>query len=282
MAGAVPDAGRWSSTLPPAPSRNWPPSSSTRSRPTTSRQIARAFSRSVTAMCTGPSVVLVVFALQAFAPIEFLTQGGPNGSTETLVFKINRLNRPDNIGIGAADLCDAADADKGDLADQSVVRQAHMAAAIDKIRDKFGGRIVFMVLMVWPQTVWAMEDLNKLILWPATFIQFWAGGRFYRAAWRAGRHGGALRARADAHGRAVRAFGRTQSLRLSRRQPGQPAQLQGRLQGRRRRHLAAELPQREQLKAHRPARHSVCPRLSDTRSSRVRSLVSGNRTVVRQ
>jgi P-type Cu+ transporter len=35
-----------------------------------------------------------------------------------------------------------------------------------------------------------MEDLNKLILWPATFIQFWAGGRFYRAAWRAGRHGG--------------------------------------------------------------------------------------------
>ena len=27
------------------------------------------------------------------------------------------------------------------------------------------------------------------MLWPATFIQFWAGGRFYRAAWRAGRHG---------------------------------------------------------------------------------------------
>ena len=42
------------------------------------------------------------------------------------------------IGIGAADLCDAADADKGDLADQSVVRQAHMEAAIDKLRDKFG------------------------------------------------------------------------------------------------------------------------------------------------
>jgi DNA polymerase-4 len=42
------------------------------------------------------------------------------------------------IGIGAADLCDAADADKGDLADQTVVRQAHMEAAIDRIRDKFG------------------------------------------------------------------------------------------------------------------------------------------------
>jgi DNA polymerase-4 len=42
------------------------------------------------------------------------------------------------IGIGAADLCDGAEADHGDLADQSVVRQAHMEAAIDKIRDKFG------------------------------------------------------------------------------------------------------------------------------------------------
>jgi DNA polymerase-4 len=46
------------------------------------------------------------------------------------------------IGIGAADLCDAADADKGDLADQSVVRQAHMEAAIDKLRDKFGATAV--------------------------------------------------------------------------------------------------------------------------------------------
>lgn len=42
------------------------------------------------------------------------------------------------IGIGAADLCDGAEADRGDLADQEVRRQAHMEAAIDKIRDKFG------------------------------------------------------------------------------------------------------------------------------------------------
>ena len=54
-----------------------------------------------------------------------------------------------------------------------------------------GASIVFMVLMFTPQTVVAMTDINKLIMWPATFIQFWAGGRFYRAAWRAGRHGGA-------------------------------------------------------------------------------------------
>jgi Cu+-exporting ATPase len=34
-----------------------------------------------------------------------------------------------------------------------------------------------------------MEDLNRLAILPATFVQLWAGGRFYRAAWRAARHG---------------------------------------------------------------------------------------------
>jgi Cu+-exporting ATPase len=34
----------------------------------------------------------------------------------------------------------------------------------------------------------AMEDLNRLALIPATIVQLWAGGRFYRAAWRAARH----------------------------------------------------------------------------------------------
>jgi sn-glycerol 3-phosphate transport system permease protein len=46
-------------------------------------------------------VVLVIFGFQAFAQPDLITGGGPVGSTETLVFKINRLNRPDNIGIGA-------------------------------------------------------------------------------------------------------------------------------------------------------------------------------------
>ena len=36
-----------------------------------------------------------------------------------------------------------------------------------------------------------MEQLNLLALVPATFVQAWAGGRFYRAAWRAARHGAA-------------------------------------------------------------------------------------------
>lgn len=46
-------------------------------------------------------VVLVIFALQAFAPIELLTQGGPNGSTETLVFKIFERQSPSQVGEGA-------------------------------------------------------------------------------------------------------------------------------------------------------------------------------------
>ncbi|HVM53357.1 MAG TPA: sugar ABC transporter permease [Acidimicrobiales bacterium] len=46
-------------------------------------------------------VVLVIFALQAFAPIELLTSGGPARSTETLVYKIFERQTPDLLGEGA-------------------------------------------------------------------------------------------------------------------------------------------------------------------------------------
>lgn len=39
------------------------------------------------------TVVLVVFGIQAFAQIEILTNGGPAGSSETLLFKIFRQNQ---------------------------------------------------------------------------------------------------------------------------------------------------------------------------------------------
>ncbi len=45
-----------------------------------------------------------------------------------------------------------------------------------------------LALMVWPARPFDMETVNRLILLPATFIQFWAGGRFLRAAWRAAMH----------------------------------------------------------------------------------------------
>ena len=47
------------------------------------------------------AVVLVIFALQAFAQIDILTQGGPAGSTETLVFKIFNSQQPVDQGAGA-------------------------------------------------------------------------------------------------------------------------------------------------------------------------------------
>ncbi len=83
-----------------------------------------------------------------------------------------------------ASLADEMTAD--DMERERAQRQTLLQAGIS-----VAAALVFMVAMFTPQTVVAMEDLNKLILWPATFIQFWAGGRFYRAAWRAGRHGGA-------------------------------------------------------------------------------------------
>jgi sn-glycerol 3-phosphate transport system permease protein len=46
-------------------------------------------------------VVLVIFALQAFAQVDILTQGGPIGSTETLVFKIFHSQQPVDQGTGS-------------------------------------------------------------------------------------------------------------------------------------------------------------------------------------
>jgi Cu+-exporting ATPase len=87
-------------------------------------------------------------------------------------------------GAAAASL--EAEITADDLERERAQRQTLFQALVS-----IAAALVFMVAMFTPQTTIAMEDLNKVILWPATFIQFWAGGRFYRAAWRAGRHGGA-------------------------------------------------------------------------------------------
>jgi P-type Cu+ transporter len=47
-----------------------------------------------------------------------------------------------------------------------------------------------MALMLLGRSM-PMDDLNRIAIFPATFVQLWAGGRFYRAAWRAARHGAA-------------------------------------------------------------------------------------------
>ena len=48
--------------------------------------------------------------------------------------------------------------------------------------------VAIMALMLLGRSL-PMDDLNRIAILPATFIQLWAGGRFYRAAWRAARSG---------------------------------------------------------------------------------------------
>ena len=49
--------------------------------------------------------------------------------------------------------------------------------------------LAIMAVMFAPQTVIGLVELNRIVLIPATIVQAWAGRRFYRAAWRAARHG---------------------------------------------------------------------------------------------
>jgi Cu+-exporting ATPase len=49
--------------------------------------------------------------------------------------------------------------------------------------------LTIMVAMFAPQTAVGLVELNRIVLIPATIVQLWAGRRFYRAAWRAARHG---------------------------------------------------------------------------------------------
>ncbi len=110
--------------------------------------------------------------------------------------------------VGRSDLVKAVEAAGYDVRSEPIAQAASQsgdAAAVEveqqdrakaqELRDLGLRALVSIVvaagifaLMFWPERPFAMEELNKLVLWPATFIQFWAGGRFYRAAWRALKH----------------------------------------------------------------------------------------------
>src|SRR5215210_912126 len=91
--------------------------------------------------------------------------------------------------------------DDAETASSRTLREAAEADAADRtrhanrlLREAVAAIVVAvatMLVMFWPQTTIAMEDINRAALIPATIIQFWAGRRFYSAAWRAGRHGSA-------------------------------------------------------------------------------------------
>jgi len=84
---------------------------------------------------------------------------------------------------------DAAPTLAAQLADDDIERARAARGLLLRAVVSIAVALGIMVVMFVPQTTVAMTDLNRLVLIPATFIQFWAGGRFYRAAWRAARHG---------------------------------------------------------------------------------------------
>ncbi|TGD94715.1 DNA polymerase IV [Methylobacterium nonmethylotrophicum] len=69
-------------------------------------------------------------AERLFRPAEALLREACDGTAYRL------------IGIGAGDLCGAAHADRGDLADGSARREASRAAAVDALRERFGADAV--------------------------------------------------------------------------------------------------------------------------------------------
>jgi Cu+-exporting ATPase len=90
---------------------------------------------------------------------------------------------PEGESAAARTLREASDADAAE-------RAAHARQLLREAAVSIGVAVGIMVVMFWPQTVVPMEEINRIVLVPATFIQFWAGRRFYAAAWRAARHGG--------------------------------------------------------------------------------------------
>jgi Cu+-exporting ATPase len=82
----------------------------------------------------------------------------------------------------------AALADEDGGVDAARAREAR--ALLVRAVVSIGVAIGIMALMLLGRAL-PMEDLNTIAILPATLVQLWAGGRFYRAAWRAARHGAA-------------------------------------------------------------------------------------------
>jgi Cu+-exporting ATPase len=81
-----------------------------------------------------------------------------------------------------AGLLDEADAEAAERAREQRSLGIHAAVSI-------AVAAVAMALMYLPGVPLTMEQMAWALIVPATFVQFWGGWRFYKAAWRAGRHG---------------------------------------------------------------------------------------------
>src|SRR5574337_562688 len=100
--------------------------------------------------------------------------------------------RPAAAGVRAAGMgqLGAADAAAAAAAAEESERAAEQRDLAFRALVAIGVAIGIMALVMGPFGL-AMEDANRLALWPATLVEFWAGGRFLSAAWRAARHGDA-------------------------------------------------------------------------------------------
>ncbi len=75
-------------------------------------------------------------------------------------------------------------------AEESAARAREARDLLVRSVVSIGVALGIMMLMLAGRAM-PMEQLNLFALAPATLVQVWAGGRFYRAAWRAARHGAA-------------------------------------------------------------------------------------------
>ena len=89
---------------------------------------------------------------------------------------------PQTADGSRASLVDEADAEAAERAREQ--RSLGLSAAVALIV-----AAVAMGLMYAPSLPLSMEQLAWVLIGPATIVQFWAGRRFYRAAWRAAIHG---------------------------------------------------------------------------------------------
>ena len=104
------------------------------------------------------------------------------GAVEAAGYDVKATALATPAGEVPASLAEEADSEAADRAREARKLLTESVVSI-------AAALVFMAAMFYPQTAFPMEAINKLILWPATFIQFWAGRRYYEATWRALRHG---------------------------------------------------------------------------------------------
>ncbi len=106
------------------------------------------------------------------------------------VGRIELVNAVEAAGYGVS--ADAGTADERPLAEEADelrdarARESRRLALQAVIAVSVG--LGIMAVMFWPAPPLPMVQLNLLFFAPATFVQFWAGARFYDAAWRGLRH----------------------------------------------------------------------------------------------